>query len=415
MRLSRAIATTGSRTSSPRIRGTFLCTSDTGSRSSARFRWGRRRPSFPCSANHGDPVPMKPIDLHPDRLFPADPSTRALARALYATVEHLPIVSPHGHTDPQWFADDAPFPNASALFITPDHYVFRMLYSQGVRARGPGHSAQAGRERPARGRDRRRARSGARSPRTITCSVARRRGSGSTTRSARSSAWKSGSPPRAPIATSTGSTRRLPRPRSVRARCSSASTSRRSPRPSRRSIRSVHHRKIRDSGWHGRVITAYRPDPVVDPEFEGFADNVAQFGVLTGEDTTHVERVPRRASQSSCVLQVDGRDLDRPRPSDRADERPRRARVPAAARSRAGRHDHGGRGRSVPRPGADRDGDDERRRRARHADPSGQLPQPQRGRCSATTAATRAPTSRRRPTTCARCGRCSTSSATRAA
>jgi glucuronate isomerase len=76
---------------------------------------------------------MKPIDLHPDRLFPADPATRALARALYATVEHLPIVSPHGHTDPQWFADDPPFQDASALFITPDHYVFRMLYSQGVR------------------------------------------------------------------------------------------------------------------------------------------------------------------------------------------------------------------------------------------------------------------------------------------
>ncbi len=73
-----------------------------------------------------------PLVLHPDRLFPADPATRELARALYATVKDLPIVSPHGHTDPQWFADDAPFANASALFITPDHYVFRMLYSQGV-------------------------------------------------------------------------------------------------------------------------------------------------------------------------------------------------------------------------------------------------------------------------------------------
>ena len=73
-----------------------------------------------------------PLDLHPDRLFPAEPATRELARRLYATVEALPIVSPHGHTDPQWFADDAPFANASALFITPDHYVFRMLYSQGV-------------------------------------------------------------------------------------------------------------------------------------------------------------------------------------------------------------------------------------------------------------------------------------------
>ena len=58
---------------------------------------------------------------------------RAVARALYARVRDLPIISPHGHTDPQWFADDAPFPDASALFITPDHYVFRMLYSQGIR------------------------------------------------------------------------------------------------------------------------------------------------------------------------------------------------------------------------------------------------------------------------------------------
>src|SRR6185295_10674200 len=75
---------------------------------------------------------MTATHLHPDRLFPADPSTRAVARQLYATVRDLPIVSPHGHTDPQWFADDAPFPNASSLLIVPDHYVFRMLYSQGV-------------------------------------------------------------------------------------------------------------------------------------------------------------------------------------------------------------------------------------------------------------------------------------------
>src|SRR5438046_6009206 len=73
-----------------------------------------------------------PLTLHPDRLFPADPATRNLARALYATVAPLPIVSPHGHTDPQWYADNEAFSDASALFITPDHYVFRMLYSQGV-------------------------------------------------------------------------------------------------------------------------------------------------------------------------------------------------------------------------------------------------------------------------------------------
>ena len=43
---------------------------------------------------------------------------------------------------------------------------------------------------------------------------------------------------------------------------------------------------IRDSGWKGRVVTAYRPDAVVDPDFAGFADNVAQLGALTGETTS---------------------------------------------------------------------------------------------------------------------------------
>ncbi len=48
----------------------------------------------------------------------------------------------------------------------------------------------------------------------------------------------------------------------------------------------AHHAKIRASGWKGRVITAYRPDPVVDPEFDGFRDNVRRFGEITHEDTS---------------------------------------------------------------------------------------------------------------------------------
>lgn len=47
-----------------------------------------------------------------------------------------------------------------------------------------------------------------------------------------------------------------------------------------------HHQKIRRSGWKGRVVTAYRPDSVVDPGFDGFTDNVAQLGAMTGENTT---------------------------------------------------------------------------------------------------------------------------------
>ena len=70
--------------------------------------------------------------LDENRLFPAEPAARAVAAKLYASIANLPIISPHGHTDPQWFADDQPFPDPAALFIQPDHYIFRMLYSQGI-------------------------------------------------------------------------------------------------------------------------------------------------------------------------------------------------------------------------------------------------------------------------------------------
>ena len=72
------------------------------------------------------------LELDPDRLFPADAATRAVARALYAEVAELPIVSPHGHTDPEWFAGNAAWSDATSLLLAPDHYLYRMLYSQGV-------------------------------------------------------------------------------------------------------------------------------------------------------------------------------------------------------------------------------------------------------------------------------------------
>ena len=70
--------------------------------------------------------------LHPDRLFPSDERTREIARSLYQDVKDLPIVSPHGHTDPAWFALNEPFTDPANLLIVPDHYIFRMLYSQGI-------------------------------------------------------------------------------------------------------------------------------------------------------------------------------------------------------------------------------------------------------------------------------------------
>ena len=70
--------------------------------------------------------------LHPDRLLPADPGVRRIARTLYESTKALPIVSPHGHCDPAAFADDRPFDSPATELVTKDHYVLRMLYSQGV-------------------------------------------------------------------------------------------------------------------------------------------------------------------------------------------------------------------------------------------------------------------------------------------
>ncbi|NCT91207.1 glucuronate isomerase [Cellulomonas sp. APG4] len=74
----------------------------------------------------------RPWTLHPDRALPADPETREIARAVYGATRDLPVVSMHGHVDVGMLAADAPFPDPAQLFVVPDHYLVRMLVSQGV-------------------------------------------------------------------------------------------------------------------------------------------------------------------------------------------------------------------------------------------------------------------------------------------
>jgi len=71
--------------------------------------------------------------LHPDRYFDPEPEVRRIARSLYEQTRNLPLICPHGHVDPRSLADDEPFQEPTALLIVPDHYITRMLYSQGVR------------------------------------------------------------------------------------------------------------------------------------------------------------------------------------------------------------------------------------------------------------------------------------------
>jgi glucuronate isomerase len=72
------------------------------------------------------------LALHPDRLLPAEPGEREIARRLYEAVRDLPVISPHGHVDPRLLLDDEPFPDPATLFVTPDHYVTRLLHADGV-------------------------------------------------------------------------------------------------------------------------------------------------------------------------------------------------------------------------------------------------------------------------------------------
>jgi glucuronate isomerase len=223
---------------------------------------------------------MIPLDLHPDRLFPAERTARDLARRLYVEVKDLPIVSPHGHTDPQWYADDEPFPNASALFITPDHYVFRMLYSQGVPLEALGIPRRDGVpvERDAR-----------RIGHTFAAHYHLVRGTPTRTWLDHAFSTVFGIDERLTAESADRYFDRINerlatpqfRPRALfdRFNIEVIATTESPLDPL------VHHRKLRESGWGGRVVTAYRPDPVVDPQFEGFAGNVAELGALTRENT----------------------------------------------------------------------------------------------------------------------------------
>lgn len=218
---------------------------------------------------------------HPDRLFPADPASRAIARALYESVRDLPIVSPHGHTDPGWFADNLPFPDPARLFVVPDHYIFRMLYSQGIPLEALGIPRRDGGAVEA-------------DPRQIWRLFA---ANYHLFRATPTRIWLDHA-----FETLFGIDEAL-QPGNADATYDRIDAALRTPefRPralyERFNIEVIAttdgaldplsaHRAIKASGWAGRVIPTYRPDSVVDPDFAGFADNIAKLGAMTGEDCT---------------------------------------------------------------------------------------------------------------------------------
>lgn len=75
---------------------------------------------------------MRRLELNPDRGLPADPTTRAVARTIYAETQSRPLLCMHGHVDASMLSENRPFADPASLLITPDHYVTRMLASQGI-------------------------------------------------------------------------------------------------------------------------------------------------------------------------------------------------------------------------------------------------------------------------------------------
>jgi glucuronate isomerase len=225
---------------------------------------------------------MKPLHLDPERYFPGDPAQRQIALELFAEIAKLPIVSPHGHTDPAWFSTDAPFEDAVSLLLTPDHYLLRLLYSQGIQLEALGLKPNDG---GAYETDRRKI-------------------------------WRLfaghyhiflGTPSRVwldhTFATVFGLEQRLTpqtadhyydvvaerlataafRPRALfkRFNIEVIATTEGALDPLRE------HKAIMDSGWDGRIITTFRPDEVTDPDHENFAAGLPLLGEITGEDVTN--------------------------------------------------------------------------------------------------------------------------------
>ncbi|MGN6597174.1 glucuronate isomerase [Sphingopyxis terrae] len=220
----------------------------------------------------------RPLSLHPDRLFPSDPVQRDIARRLYAGVADLPIISPHGHTDPSWFAGNAPFGNAAELLLHPDHYVFRMLYSQGIAldALGIGNPDADPRESWRLFAQNYHLFRGTPSRMWMDWVFVEAFGFDVQFSSETSDLYYD----RITEALATDAFR--PRALFDRYRIEVIATTE-SPLDTLE-----HHRVIKDANargeWDGRVITAYRPDPVVDPEYEGFRDNLVRFSQVSGED-----------------------------------------------------------------------------------------------------------------------------------
>ena len=218
--------------------------------------------------------------LTPNRLYPLDARAGEIAEELYEEVKHLKIICPHGHCEAEWFAKNDRFPNPTQLFIVPDHYVFRMLVSQGISLAKLGIRTLDNS-------------SFEKDPRKIWKIFS---DNYYLFRGTPTALWLDYSFDNVfglsePLTADNGEfyfnsieeKLALPEflPRAlfetfnieVLATTDEACSS------------LAHHKNLKSSNWNQKIIPTYRPDNVIDPELPEFKSNLSRLGELTGEDT----------------------------------------------------------------------------------------------------------------------------------
>jgi glucuronate isomerase len=224
----------------------------------------------------------QPLVLNPERYFSSNPVERSIARQLYERIKDLPLLCPHGHVDPRLFAENKPFPDPTELLVIPDHYLFRMLYSQGIPMENLGIPHVDGRVME---QDRR----------AIWQLVAE---NFHLFRGTPTGMWlkhelydvlgirqklckESANEIFDQIVAHLAKPENLPRAMFERFNIEVLSTT------DAPTDTLEHHKKIRASGWKGRILPAFRPDNVTDFMNKAWRQNVEKLGHITGEDTTN--------------------------------------------------------------------------------------------------------------------------------
>lgn len=221
------------------------------------------------------------LNLHKDRYFSSNPEERKIARHLYDRVKDVPLVCPHGHVDPKLFATNDPFPDPTELLIIPDHYLFRMLYSQGIPLESLGVPRVDGGETET---DRRKI------WQTVAENFYLFRGTptggwlkqemaevfGITKKLNGDTAMEIYDEIQAALQ----KPENLPRAMFERFNIEVLSTT------DAPTDTLDYHQQIKDSGWNGNVIPAFRPDNVTDFLYKGWKQNIERLADVSGIDTS---------------------------------------------------------------------------------------------------------------------------------